>query len=114
MFHYGMAGPDGSEMWGKFIYREITPPERLVFIVSFSDENGGTTRHPMAPTWPAEMFNTVTFTDHGDKTLITLRSSAHSATEEERATFKAGHGSMRGGFKGAFDQLAVYLAGARS
>ena len=52
------AAPDGSEMWGKFVYREITPPERMVFIVSFSDENGGTTRHPMAPTWPLEMLNT--------------------------------------------------------
>ena len=61
MFHYGMRGPDGSEMWGKFVYREIAPPERLVFIVSFSDENGGMTRHPMAPTWPLEMLNTLTF-----------------------------------------------------
>ncbi len=28
-------------MWGKFVYREITPPERLVFVNSFSDEAGG-------------------------------------------------------------------------
>jgi len=114
MFHYGMVAPDGSEMWGKFIYREITPPERMVFIVSFSDENGGTTRHPMAPTWPREMLNTVTLTEHGDKTTLTLRSSAYAATEEERATFKAGHSSMQGGFTGTFDQLAAYLAGTKS
>jgi uncharacterized protein YndB with AHSA1/START domain len=114
MFHYGMVGPDGSEMWGKFIYREITPPERMVFIVSFSDENGGTTRHPMAPTWPREMLNVVTLTENGDKTTLTLRSSAYNATEEERATFKAGHASMQGGFTGTFDQLTAYLAGARS
>ena len=43
---YGMSAPDGSAMWGKFVYREIVPPERLEFINSFSDENGGTTRHP--------------------------------------------------------------------
>jgi uncharacterized protein YndB with AHSA1/START domain len=114
MFHYGMVAPDGSEMWGKFIYREIAPPERMVFIVSFSDESGGTTRHPMAPTWPREMLNTLTLTEHGDKTTITLRSSAYAATEEERATFKAGHSSMQGGFTGTFDQLAAYLAEARS
>ncbi|MBV8543458.1 MAG: SRPBCC domain-containing protein [Acidobacteria bacterium] len=112
MFHYGMVAPDGSEMWGKFIYREIVPPERMVFIVSFSDESGGTTRHPMAPTWPLEMLNTVTLTEHGDKTTLTLRSSAYAATEEERATFKAGHSSMQGGFTGTFDQLAAYLATA--
>jgi hypothetical protein len=33
-------------MWGKFVFREITPPERMVFIDSFSDEAGGITRHP--------------------------------------------------------------------
>jgi uncharacterized protein YndB with AHSA1/START domain len=114
IFHYGMVAPDGSEMWGKFIYREIAPPERMVFIVSFSDESGGTTRHPMAPTWPREMLNTVTLTKHGDKTTLTLRSSAYAAIEEERATFKAGHSSMQGGFTGTFDQLAAYLAEARS
>jgi uncharacterized protein YndB with AHSA1/START domain len=114
MFLYGMTAPDGSEIWGKFIYREITPPERMVFINSFSDENGGTTRHPMAPTWPLEMLNTVTLTAHGDKTTLTLRSSAYAATEEERATFRAGRSSMQGGFTGTFDQLTAYLAKAGS
>jgi uncharacterized protein YndB with AHSA1/START domain len=114
MFLYGMAAPDGSEVWGKFIYREITPPERMVFIVSFSDENGGTTRHPMTPTWPLEMLNIVTLTDHGEKTTLTLRSSAYEASEEERATFRAGRSSMQGGFTGTFDQLTAYLAKEKS
>jgi uncharacterized protein YndB with AHSA1/START domain len=48
--HYAMQNPDGSVMWGRQVYREITPPERLVFINSFSDEHGGLGRHPMAPT----------------------------------------------------------------
>ena len=113
MFHYGMRGPDGSEMWGRFVYREITPPERMVFIVSFSDENGSVTRHPMAPTWPLEMINTLTLTERNGKTTVTLRAAAYAATEEERATFKAGHKSMQGGFSGTFDQLADYLAGAK-
>jgi len=114
MFHYGMRGPDGSTMWGKMVYREIVPPERLVVIVSFSDENGGTTRHPMAPTWPLEMLNTITFAEHGGKTTITLRSRAYNATEEERAMFKAGHASMQGGFTGTFNQLDEYLTKATS
>lgn len=114
MFLYGMTAPDGSEIWGKFIYREITPPERMVFIVSFSDENGGTTRHPMTPTWPLEMLNIVTLTEHGKKTTLTLRGSAYEANEEESATFRAGRSSMQGGFTGTFDQLTAYLAEARS
>jgi uncharacterized protein YndB with AHSA1/START domain len=114
MFHYGMRGPDGAEMWGRFVYREITPPERMVFIVSFSDANGGVTRHPMAPNWPLEMINTLTLTERDGKTTITLRGGAYAATEEERATYKANHKSMQGGFSGTFDQLDAYLAGVRA
>ena len=51
MFHYSMRSPDGKEMWGKFAYREIAPPERLVFVTSFSDEAGNITRHPFSATW---------------------------------------------------------------
>ena len=51
VFHYGMRAPDGSDIWGKFIYREIVAPERIVFIGSFSDEKGGVTRHPMSRPW---------------------------------------------------------------
>ena len=28
MFHYSMRGPDGNDIWGKFVFREIAPPER--------------------------------------------------------------------------------------
>ena len=52
IYHYGMQQPDGTVMWGRMVFREITPPDRLVFINSFSDEAGGLGRHPMAPTWP--------------------------------------------------------------
>ena len=34
IFLYGMQAPDGSDVWGKFTYREIKAPEKLVFIVS--------------------------------------------------------------------------------
>src|ERR1051326_3641549 len=50
IYHYGMKAPDGSAMWGKFVFREVAAPERMVFINSFSDEAGGISRHPMAPT----------------------------------------------------------------
>lgn len=42
VYHYGLQTPNGQAMWGKFVYREIVPQEKLVFINSFSDENGGT------------------------------------------------------------------------
>jgi uncharacterized protein YndB with AHSA1/START domain len=113
-YHYGMTSPTGQPMWGKFRYREIVPPQRMVLINSFSDEAGGITRHPMAPTWPLEMLSTFTFDEEaGGKTRVTIRWQANNATAEEQATFDAGHDSMRGGWGGTFDQLAAYLATAR-
>ena len=113
-YHYGMQAPDGKAMWGKFVYREIVPPEKLVFINSFSDEKGGLTRHPMAPTWPLEMLSVFTFEEQpGGKTKFTIRWSPHNASEEERKTFDAGHDSMRQGWGGTMEQLAAYLASAK-
>ena len=114
LFHYAMRTPDGAHtMWGKFVFREVAPPERLAFVVSFSDEQGGTTRHPMSATWPLEVLNTITFTQIDGKTTVVLRGAPINATEEERATFDAGRGSMQQGFKGTMDNLAEYLAGAK-
>jgi uncharacterized protein YndB with AHSA1/START domain len=112
IFHYGMRSPDGQVVWGKFIYREIAAPERLVFVVSFSDEKGGITRHPMSPNWPMEILSTITFAERDGKTDVTVRWQAINATDEERRTFEAGHESMRMGWTGTFDQFAEYLAQA--
>jgi uncharacterized protein YndB with AHSA1/START domain len=113
MFHYGMRTPEGHEMWGKFVYREIVPPERLVHVVSFSDPQGGVTRHPMSATWPLEVLNTMTLKEENGKTTMTLNGVAINATEEERRTFQEGRGSMQQGFKGTLDQLDAYLGSAQ-
>lgn len=109
LFHYGMLAPDGSEMWGKWTFREIVAPERLVLISSFSDKDGGLSRHPMAPTWPQQMLGTTTISQQGDSTLLTNTAEAHEASAEEIATFNAGFESMKQGFSGTWDQLEAYL-----
>jgi uncharacterized protein YndB with AHSA1/START domain len=110
-FHYLLRSPDGLEMWGKFIFREIVPLERLVFIVSFSDAEGGLARHPMRPDWPLTLLSTVTFADTGTgKTTVTVKWAAHEATDLERRTFEAGQDSMRQGWTGTFERLDAYLA----
>jgi uncharacterized protein YndB with AHSA1/START domain len=112
VFHYSMRSPDGKEMWGKFVYREIVPPERLVFVLSFSDAHGNTARHPWSPNWPLEVLHTLTFVEQDGKTTLTLHGIPMNATDAERSTFEAGHSSMRQGFGGTLDQLAQYLANA--
>lgn len=109
--HYCMRSAEGHEMWGKFVYHEVTPPTRLVYVNSFSDAQGGITRHPMSPTWPLEMLSTITFDDDAGKTKVTVRwGLLPSATEQERKTFNESHGGMKGGWTGTFDQLDTYLA----
>ena len=110
MFHYCLRSQGGGEMWGRFVYREIVPPERIVWVNSFSDAAGGLTRPPFDDDWPLEMLSTATFTESGSRTTVTLRWSALSATEGQRKTFDASHESMNGGWTGTFDQLAEHLA----
>ena len=109
-YHYGMQMPDGMAIWGKFTFREIVPRERLVFITSFSDEDSGITRHPMAPSWPMLMHSTFTFEDEpGGKTKVTIRWQAYQAAPEEQRTFDAGHASMTQGWTGTLDRLTAYV-----
>lgn len=112
LFHYCLASPDGQVIWGRFVFREVVAPERLEFIVSFSDPEGGITRNPWNPSWPLETLSTVTFGEAAGQTTVTVRWLPHSASEEERQTFKDGHDSMRQGWGGTLDQLGDYLAKA--
>lgn len=108
-FLYGMKAPDGSDMWGRFVYREIDAPKKLVFVVSFSDPQGGVTRHPSAETWPAYILSTVTFEEQGGKTRVTVQWTPQDASEIERKTFDEGRSSMQQGWGGTLDQLTAYL-----
>lgn len=107
--HYSMTSSDGSIMWGRWAYREIVEPERLVFVASFADPEGNIIRAPFSDTWPLEVLSTVILADHEGKTKLTLRGIAINATDAERAGFEAGHGSMQKGWTGTLDQLDEYL-----
>jgi uncharacterized protein YndB with AHSA1/START domain len=109
-FLYGMKTADGTVMWGKWVYREIAPPERLVFVVSFSDERAGLTRHPFSAEWPMETHSTVTFAERDGKTEVTVRWVPHNASEAERKAFAAGRDGMRQRWSGTFDKLEDYPA----
>jgi len=109
-FHYAMRSPDGKEMWGKWTFREVIAPKKLVLISSFSDAQGGITRHPMSANWPLETLSTTTFEEQSGKTTLTIRWSPLNATELEMKTFAEAHSGMQQGWGGTFEQLAAYLA----
>ena len=111
-FHYCMKTPDGREMWGRFVYREIQPHKKIVLVNSFSDANGGITRHPLSTTWPLEMLSTTTFSDVDGKTRLTIEWSPLNPTVDEQKTFDSSHDGMRQGWSGTFGQLTGHLAKA--
>ncbi|MBI5727934.1 MAG: SRPBCC domain-containing protein [Ignavibacteriales bacterium] len=110
IYHYHLQSETGLEIWGKFTYLEIFPPEKIVFVLSFSDKDQNNTRHPLNATWPIETLNIVTLSETDGKTTFTLHASPVNANDEECRTFEEGYSSMQQGFTGTFDQLAEYLA----
>jgi uncharacterized protein YndB with AHSA1/START domain len=109
---YCLQMPDGKEMWGRFVYREIDPPRKLVFIVSFSDPDAGMSRHPGHLQWPLQMLSMVTFQEARGRTTVSVQWEAYEATDLERKTFQDGMASMQQGWTGTFEQFSDYLAKA--
>ena len=113
VFLFSQRAPDGREMFGKWVYREIVAPERLVVVNSFCDQNENLVRHPMSPDWPLELLSSSTFTEQRGRTTLTIQATPINAIESERKTFAAGKTSMDEGFSGTLDHLAEYLAKAQ-
>jgi uncharacterized protein YndB with AHSA1/START domain len=89
IFHYCMRAPDGPDIWGIGIYQEIIEPERIVYTDSFADADGNPvppSHYGMSASHPAETLVTVTFTDQGGRTKVTLRHSIPPSIEERDAT----------------------------
>ncbi len=110
IFLYSQRTPDGREMWGKWVYREIVAPERLVSVSSFTDEKGNSIPHPLIPNWPLEILGTSTFTERQGKTTMVVRMVPVNATESERKTFEDHLNWMEEGFDGTLEKLDKYLA----
>lgn len=92
-WHFVWRRSDGSEMEMRGVYKEITPPERLVSTESWGGE------------WP-ETINTLVFSEKAGKTTIT--STILYASQEARdAALQTG---IKEGISQSFDRLAEYLA----
>ena len=110
VFHYSQKSPDGDIMWVKFIYDEISVPEKFVYTQFFSDEEGNVVRAPFNNTWPLKIQNTFTFLEQDGKTTLTMIETPVSATEEELKTFLESQDMVQEGFSGTFNQLEDYLS----
>ncbi len=91
-----MHAPDGAEHWLEGVYREVVPPERLVFTHSWLDAR-------MQPT--IETLVTITFAERGGKTELTLRQTGLASPAS-----RDGHEK---GWASTFNRLQDYLEKAR-
>jgi len=111
-YFYCMSADGMPDMHGLWQIRTVREPERLEFVVSFSDAERGVVRAPFSETWPLEVLCEVTIERHAGVrggTVLTLRSWPINASEEEVATFAGGIGSMQQGWGQTLESLEKYL-----
>jgi uncharacterized protein YndB with AHSA1/START domain len=75
VFHSCIRNPRVHDCWCKGVYREIVVPERIVYTLAVSDENGNLVEPVdvgMDQDWPRETIVTVTFAEHEGRTKLTL------------------------------------------
>ena len=73
IWHYSMRSPEGQDHWARSVYKEIVPPEKLVYTSTFADE------HANPIEGMPEHLTTVIFTEEADKTQVSARVQFASA-----------------------------------
>jgi uncharacterized protein YndB with AHSA1/START domain len=116
--------PDGlwlAEMkWGdnaryeRIEYKEVDPPERLVWLQSMADADFNATANSMMPDWPRVLHTVVTFEEIGDKTKLRLVWTPYEATEAELACFAGALANLDKGWGAGMAILEQLLAELQS
>lgn len=91
-------------------YREITPPERLVWLHSSADADWNVVANPMMPDWPRVLLTTVTFEQTGAQTKLRLTWAPHEASQAELACFAAAMDGIGKGWGAGMALLEQLLA----
>ena len=73
IWHYCMRSPENQDQWARSVYREIVPPEKLVYTTTFADE------HANAIEGMPEHLTTVIFTQEAGTNRVTARVQFSSA-----------------------------------
>ena len=92
-----MRSPDGYEYPMRGVFREIVPPERLVFLSAAEDKEGNRL---------LESLTTVTFAAQGDKTLLTVEAKAAGFVEAAVGML----GGMEAGWTQSLERLDELVA----
>jgi uncharacterized protein YndB with AHSA1/START domain len=95
-----MRAPDGTVYPMTATFREVVPPEKIVFISAALDQNG-------APMF--EILNTVTFADEHGKTRVTLHAQVLNAGPQAPMHLAG----MEMGWNQTLDRLGAFVTGKK-
>jgi len=90
-------------------YTEVTPPERLVMLMSNTDAEWNVMSNPMMPDWPRVLLTTVTFEEKEGQTHMRLTWVPHDATDAEIACFAGAIAGLDSGWGSGMDLLEKLL-----
>jgi uncharacterized protein YndB with AHSA1/START domain len=91
-YHSCIHDPIHGDCWIIGTYLEILPPEKLVFTMQLSNENGDKTNAFTAgksAEWPAEILTTVTFQSIGDQTKATIHQTVSEAEAKKTGAYQS-------------------------
>jgi uncharacterized glyoxalase superfamily protein PhnB/uncharacterized protein YndB with AHSA1/START domain len=108
-FHYKMYNDSGHEMYGLFTFKEINPPQQLVFDNAFADKDGNIVKAPFEMDLPLLIENRFTFEEVDGTTIMTMVSTPIAKTESELQAFIDMKEGMKKGYKHSIDQLELYM-----
>ena len=94
-YRYLWRHTDGKELGLRGVFREVTPPERIVHTERFDD-----------PWYPGEALLTSTFSERGGKTTLTVTIQYESRAGRD-SVLQSG---MERGVRASYDRLAEMLA----
>lgn len=102
-FHSVVHNPEHPDCWVKGVYLEIVKPEKIVYVVEMTDEEGRSNLPQYQNSdWPASMIVSVSFEEAPDnKTRLVLRQSVSEAAARNKGAYQ--------GWLSSFDILENYL-----
>lgn len=106
-----MVMPNGFEMWLLTRYREVTAPNRLVF-VQYESNPEGDQMTPSMPNWPPEIEARVLLSEVPEGTMMEFSWRPVNPSVEQAAAWEAAKGGAISGWENGFAQLAAYLTPA--
>ena len=85
-FLHCITNPQFGDCWCKGVYHEIVEPERIVFSLNLSDENGNDVTGAEVGhhhDWPSKTMVTVTLTEQDGKTILRLDQNVPEALAKQ-------------------------------